>query len=327
MTSSSPTRTPLRVRSRSTAEAARDGWPALAPPPALTISQWADRYRRISAEDSAEPGEWRTSRTEYLRGIMDACCDPAVREVVILKAAQLGATQLLFNVAGYFIHLDPSPILWVNTTIGGSETFSKDRFEPFRRDNPVIAERIPSPKARDGENTVLDKRFPGGRLLFRGANSPASLRSHPIRVLLMDEVDGYPATTSEGEPTKLAQKRTKAFWNRLIVKGSTAGDAATSRASAPPTRPAIGASSWSPARIPTAATSRRCPGRGCSGTRPPGGTSPRPRRTPARAAAASGRTPSATPRSPRAAGRPARRSADHLGRGGECGERRLLRTC
>ncbi len=187
------------------------------------------RYRRISAEDSAEPGEGRTARTEDLRGIMDACCDPAVREVVIIKAAQLGGTQLILNIAGYYIHLDPSPILWVNTTIGESETFSKDRFEAFRRDNPAIAERIPSPKARDGENTVLDKRFPGGRLLFRGANSPASLRSHPIRVLLMDEVDGDPATTSEGEPTKLARKRTKAFWNRLIVTCATPGDAATSR--------------------------------------------------------------------------------------------------
>jgi phage terminase large subunit GpA len=129
---------------------------------------------------------------------MDAGCDPRVREVVIIQAAQLGATQLLLTIAGSSIDLDPSPLLWVNTTIGESETVSKDRFEACHRDNPVVAERIPPPKARDGENTVLDKRFPGGRLLFRGTNAPAGLRSHPIRVRLMDEVDGDPATTAGG---------------------------------------------------------------------------------------------------------------------------------
>jgi phage terminase large subunit GpA-like protein len=78
-------------------EAVPDWWLALTPPPALTISEWADAYRRLRAEDSAEPGGWRTSRTEYRRGIMDAGGDPRVREVIIVKAAQLGGTQLLLN--------------------------------------------------------------------------------------------------------------------------------------------------------------------------------------------------------------------------------------
>ena len=60
-------------------EAVPDGWLAPTPPPALTISPWADAYRRLRAEDGAEPGGWRTSRTAYLRGSMDAGCDPAVR--------------------------------------------------------------------------------------------------------------------------------------------------------------------------------------------------------------------------------------------------------
>ena len=40
-----------------------------APPPTLTVSQWADRERRLSPEASAEPGQWDTSRAEYLRGV------------------------------------------------------------------------------------------------------------------------------------------------------------------------------------------------------------------------------------------------------------------
>ena len=47
----------------------------LAPPPDMTISQWADEYRRLSSESSAEPGRWRTSKAPYQREIMDAVCD------------------------------------------------------------------------------------------------------------------------------------------------------------------------------------------------------------------------------------------------------------
>ena len=160
---------------------------------------------------------------------MAAGGDPAGRAVVLLKAAQLGGTRLLLTSAGASIHLDPSPIPWVNTTIGASATVAKDRVEARRRANPVVAARSPAPEARDGETTVLDERCPGGGLLFRGATSPARRRAPPIRVLLLDEGAGDPATTSGGEPTVLAPQRTEAFWTRLIVTCATAGDAATLR--------------------------------------------------------------------------------------------------
>jgi len=46
------------------------------PPPKLTISEWADEYRKLSGEASAEQGQWRTERAEFQRGIMDAISDP-----------------------------------------------------------------------------------------------------------------------------------------------------------------------------------------------------------------------------------------------------------
>ena len=44
----------------------------LRPPPQLTVSQWADQHRVLGTRASSEPGPWRTSRTPYLREIMDA---------------------------------------------------------------------------------------------------------------------------------------------------------------------------------------------------------------------------------------------------------------
>ena len=65
----------------------------LKPPPELTLSQWADRYRVLSAESSAEPGRWHTDKAPYQREIMDAIGDPHIRKVVIMSAAQIGKTD------------------------------------------------------------------------------------------------------------------------------------------------------------------------------------------------------------------------------------------
>src|SRR3712207_7856916 len=49
------------------------------------------------------------------------------------------------------------PILFVTASAGEAEGFSKARFEPFRRDNPRVAAKLPDPKSRDSGNTILDR--------------------------------------------------------------------------------------------------------------------------------------------------------------------------
>lgn len=86
----------------------------LMPDPLLTVSEWADRHRMLSSKASAEPGRWRTSRTPYLREIMD-CLSPTsgVERVVFMKGAQLGAPLALSTPV-------PTPTGW--TTMGEIET-------------------------------------------------------------------------------------------------------------------------------------------------------------------------------------------------------------
>ena len=115
----------------------------LAPPPNMTVSQWADKYRRLSSESSAEPGRWRTSKAPYQREIMDAVCDMRVQKVVIMSAAQIGKTDaLILNPIGYYMHYDPSPIMVMQPTIQMAETFSKDRLSPMLRDTPVLRDKV-----------------------------------------------------------------------------------------------------------------------------------------------------------------------------------------
>jgi len=195
---------------------------AVGPPPRLTISEWADRYRRLSPEASAEAGRWQTSRAEYQRGIMDAISDPRVPQVVVMSSAQVGKTEIINNVVGFFVSQDPSPILVVQPSLEMAETWSKDRLAPMLRDTPVLRGRVAHPRARDSGNTLLHKRFAGGHITIVGANSPSGLASRPIRVVLADEVDRYPASAgAEGDPLTLAIKRTTTFWNRKVVIVST----------------------------------------------------------------------------------------------------------
>ncbi|MBR2209010.1 MAG: phage terminase large subunit family protein [Synergistaceae bacterium] len=200
------------------------------PPPDLTISEWADSERKIPPEASAEPGQWRTSRAEYQREIMNAISNPFTERVVVMTAAQVGKTEILLNTIGYFIDQEPGPILCLNPTLEMGEAFSKDRLAPMIRDTPVLQNKIKDPRSRDSGNTLRHKKFVGGHITIAGANSPASLASRPIRILLCDEVDRYPMSAgTEGDPLTLAMKRTQNFWNRRIVWVSTPTLLGTSR--------------------------------------------------------------------------------------------------
>lgn len=194
----------------------------LKPPPDITLSQWADEYRYLSGESSAEPGRWRTSRAPYQREPMDAITDIHIKRVVLMWAAQMGKTDCaILNPVGYYMHYDPSPIMILEPTVELSETISKTRLSPMLRDTPVLSKLV-NDKSRDGSNTIREKRFPGGYIALQGANSPAALASRPIRVLLADEIDRYPVTAgAEGDPLFLAHKRTMAFWNAKEVCTST----------------------------------------------------------------------------------------------------------
>ena len=193
----------------------------LKPPPEMALSEWADRFARLPAGTSAEPGRWRTSNVPYQREIMDAITEIAVKKVVIMSAAQIGKTAIVINAIGYYVHYDPSPIMVIQPTIDMAEKFSKEKFAPVIRETPVLAERI-SDKQRNSGNTITQKHFPGGFVTIAGANSPTGLRSHTIRVLLADEIDGYPGSAgNEGDPLLLASKRQTTYWNKKQVSIST----------------------------------------------------------------------------------------------------------
>jgi phage terminase large subunit GpA-like protein len=192
------------------------------PPPKLTISEWADSYRKLSPESSAESGSWRTSRCEYQREIMDTFNDPTTERIVVMTSSQVGKTEILLNAIGYYIDQDASPILVVQPNLSMGQAFSKDRLAAMIRDSEKLKDCVADAKRKDSSNTTMHKKFAGGHISIVGSNSSAGLSSRPIRILLLDECDRFEQSVGgEGSPIALAVARTKTFFNRKIFMCST----------------------------------------------------------------------------------------------------------
>lgn len=198
----------------------RDVLQAWSPPKRMTLSEWSDANAYLSAESAAQEGRWRT--LPYQRGMMDAMTDPAVEQIVVIKSARVGYTKMLNNLIGYHIHQDPCPIMVVQPTIEDAEGYSKEEIAPMLRDTTALRGLVADAKSKDSNNTILSKSFPGGTLSLVGANSPRGFRRVSRRVVLFDEVDGYPPSAgAEGDQIKLGIRRSEYYWNRKIVAGST----------------------------------------------------------------------------------------------------------
>jgi len=194
-------------------------WRGLRPDPLLTVSQWADERRILSSKASSEHGQWRTTRTPYLRKPMDdLSATSSVQEVVLVFPSQSGKSEALNNWMGYVMDIQPGPALFVQPTIDLAKRYSKMRIAPMIESTPSLSEKVKAPRERDSGNTTLMKEFAGGVLILGGANAANGLASMPIRFLGGDEIDRWPADVDEeGSPLAIVSARTRTFGVRKKV--------------------------------------------------------------------------------------------------------------
>jgi terminase, large subunit len=194
---------------------------ALAPPPTLTLAEWADRHGRVPIAGNALPGPWRPF--QYQKEWLRCMSDPAVKMMVVQKSARIGYTRCLIHCASYYIAQDPSPVLVVLPRESDAEDFSRSEILPALLDTPQLAEVAGDLRSRSSEQRVAKRVFKNGAsIAFVGANSPNSFRRISARAVLFDECDAYPTELGqEGDAIALGIKRSETFHNRRIVLGST----------------------------------------------------------------------------------------------------------
>lgn len=192
----------------------------LAPPPKLNLVEWADKYRFLP-DNSAEPGRWKTDRVEVVREPMLSVTNPEVREITIMCCIQLMKTELMINTALYYMHQEPSPILYCAPKKELAEAWSKERFMKSVLVTPVISD-IFSVNRRGEGNTITQKQFRGGQISIVSARNPSDLAMRAVRILLFDECNKYPANSGageggskgEGDPISIAWGRSTTYRNR-----------------------------------------------------------------------------------------------------------------
>jgi phage terminase large subunit GpA-like protein len=195
----------------------------LSPEEQITVTQWADTHRMLSSISSFESGLYRSSRTPYLKKIMDVLSPHhPCRKIIFMKASQVGGTEIGLNWIGAIICTAPGGILMVSPSDNNAKRNSKIRIGPMIKETKPLKERIKSAKIREGGNTVLQKDFDGGFLVLTGSNSPADLKSLPVRYTLLDEVDEYPPNLDgQGSVIELTAARQRNFPNSKMYMNST----------------------------------------------------------------------------------------------------------
>lgn len=194
-----------------------------APPPDYTVSEWADAERFLPTSSGARGSRWRTEAVPYLRGPMDAVNEPGVSTIAIRKASQIGASEALHNIVGYFMQHQPCPMLFVHPTAGVAEEWSKDRLADMIRTTPALRAIVSDRKDSDeGASTLNLKVFPNGYLALGGANTPNTFARRAVRVAFGDDIDRWPANVGdEGAPEDLLRNRTETFFDALVMLVST----------------------------------------------------------------------------------------------------------
>jgi len=197
-------------------DAARAAW---RPPARLRPSLWADRYRQLQPEYSQTPGPWRTARTPYLAGVMDAFADPRIARLVFVKSARVGGTEAVNNMIAYAIDQEPGPILYVYPTESAAREECKNRIARFIEGSPRLREHIP----HEGWDTQASLDLGRCQLYMAWAKAATTLIRRTIRYVIYDEIDNCEQQAGAlGDILALGSERVRTYSERSkIVLNST----------------------------------------------------------------------------------------------------------
>lgn len=154
--------------------------------------------------------------------MLDELSNPAVREVVAQKSAQIGWTDgVLMNWLGQIIDEDPAASMVLFPADKKGKEFNAEKFEPAVEATPSLAKKLVR-KSRARENRQDYKDFPGGSIKFVGSNSPANVKSTTAKNLAVEEPDDCNLNIKgQGDSITMLEERGKRFRDRKLLVGGT----------------------------------------------------------------------------------------------------------
>lgn len=171
----------------------------------LPLSEHSEKYR-VVPNAGAHPGPWRSDLSPHLDFIMDMAEKPWLREMYIMKCAQSGGSEVMYNYEAKAAVNDPGTALFVMPT----ETDKTKIFE--EKLIPMFEETIPLRNIMSDNPDDTSKRrikCKNGNLIYGAwANSTSALASFKVDRGYADELGKWPPLVGkETSPLKLLRKR------------------------------------------------------------------------------------------------------------------------
>lgn len=141
-----------------------------------TCSRWVT-HRRVMGEPF--PGFYSFKYHPWCREVHDS----KAGFNTIMKAAQMGLTEVAINVAFYTVDILKRDVLYVLPTALNASDFSKSRFNTALHHSDYLKELFTD------TNTVGLKQAGSTNLYVRGSRGDSNLKSIPVSVLILDEAD------------------------------------------------------------------------------------------------------------------------------------------
>jgi phage terminase large subunit GpA-like protein len=176
-------------------------------PEDLTVSQWAEKHRRVTEID-AQPGRWRQDLVPHTKKPMDTISLPWVKEAWLCMVERSAKTQILLNACMRQIDrgIDSGNVFWLMPSQHDANKALGERIVPALKASPRTS-RLLSRYADDTTRSLI--RFKHGpRLIPAWSNSPGSISSFYGKLNIGDEVDKYSSLSGgETDPITLLKKR------------------------------------------------------------------------------------------------------------------------
>jgi len=201
--------------------AVREWLSMLAPRPKPKLSEFMSEHAR---DDTGAP----ITPFPFQLDMADAFTDPETERLSCRKSSRIGYSTILQSFVAWRIRYDPARTLIYQPTIDDAEKFSRDDLDPVLQWD--IVREVATFKPRHADNQIRAKRYKGGWIQIKGANSPKEFRRVTADDVFQEECDGYPhASKDEGDPGRLADKRNLTSPRRFNAAGSTPKVKGTSR--------------------------------------------------------------------------------------------------
>lgn len=142
-----------------------------------TCSAWTEKYRVMG---QPFPGPWSFDHHPWTKDIHD--CD--YETVVCQKGAQLGLTETALNKTFYTVDIKGQSVLYVlPASTPDASDFSTSRFDPALELSTHLQDLFSDVK------NIGHKRAGSANLYIRGSRSRSQLKSVPVSLVILDEVD------------------------------------------------------------------------------------------------------------------------------------------